>query len=131
MVARVHGHGLLALGVRAGAGLGERKGAQPLAAREIGQVLRLLLLGAEGKDRVQAQGVHGQDDAGGGALLGELLDAHCVGKDIATLSAVLLRDRNAHKTIPAHLLHSLDREFLCLIYFLSQRFDFVFGKLLE
>ena len=55
MVALVLGHGLLHGGVGAGAGLGQAERAQPLAAGQLAEVLRLLLLGAIGGDGPAAQ----------------------------------------------------------------------------
>ena len=47
--------GLDALGIRAGAGLGQTEGTELLALCERNEVLLLLLLGTEGQDRIRAQ----------------------------------------------------------------------------
>ena len=65
------------------------------------------------------------------AYLGQLLYAHYIGERVTALSAVLLRYRDAHEAELLHLLHVLNREFLCLIYFLSERLYLVLSELSE
>ncbi len=127
-----HGLGLLALSVRACAGLGEAECAQLLTLCKGNQVFLLLLLCAECLYGIAAQGgVCGYDDACGAAYLGELLHAHHIGQGVAALSAVLLGNGDAQEAVLRHLAGSLSGEFLGLIHLLSQGLHFLFGKLPE
>ena len=73
----------------------------------------------------------GNDNTGSTANFGQLLNAHCIGEDVASLTAVLLRDRDTHKTVAGHLLDGLYGELLSLVHFLSKRLHFVFSKISE
>ena len=73
----------------------------------------------------------GNDDGCSAALLCKLLDAHHIGQRIAALSAIFLRDRDAHESGLCHLLHRLAGEALRLINLLCKRLDFLLGKILE
>ena len=60
-------------GIRAGAGLGQRVGGDPLSARDLGQETVLLLLGARKPQRERAQLLHGEDEPHRRIGLGDLL----------------------------------------------------------
>ena len=97
VVALQLGLGLTLGSVGTGVGLSQSEGADLVTGGQHGQILGLLLLGAVGQDGVAAQAVvGGYDIAGGGALLGQLLDADGAGQRVSTLSAVLLGDAHAH-----------------------------------
>jgi len=91
-------------------GLGQAEGADLLPGREGREVLPLLLLGAEGHDRVQGQHVGAEDRAGRGARGAEILGAHGPGEEAHAHAAVLLRHGNAHQVHLGDLAHALPRE---------------------
>ena len=81
---------------------------KPLAAAQLGQVLGLLLGGAVLIDGSCAQrGVGGQDNTCGAADLGQLLDSHDVGQDVAACTADGLREVDAHHAQLSYLLDAL------------------------
>ncbi len=122
--------GLLTLGVRTGAGLGQAEGADLLAGAQVGQVLHLLLLGAVLKDGGGAQrGVGGNDNSSRAADLSQLFDAHGVGEHISAGAAVLLGEVNAHHAQLGHLLDGLHGEALFLIDLSGQGLDLVLREL--
>ena len=124
--------GLLALSVCSCTGLGKAEGSQLLALRKGNQIFCLLLLRSEGHDGITAQGcMCGNDNARGAADLGKLLHAHHISQGIAALSAVLLGNGDAQKTVLRHLAGSLSGELFRLVNLLCQRLYFFFGKLLE
>ena len=73
----------------------------------------------------------GHDNACSTAHLGKLFHAHDVGQRIAALSAVLLGNGDAQKTVLCHLPDGFSGEFFCFIHLLSQRLYFFFGKVPE
>src|SRR5207249_9726604 len=102
--------------VRAGARLREREAAEPLAAREPGQVPLPLRLGAERKDRPGGErGVRREDDAGRRARGRQLLDRERVGDVVEARAAVALGDEAAHHTEAAELADQLAREALAAV----------------
>ena len=102
------GLGLALGGVGAGVGLGEGEGPHMVAGGEHGQVLLLLLLGAVLEDGAAAQAVvGGHDVAGGGALLGQLLDGDGPGQVVGPGPAVRLGDDHAHDAQVEELLDGL------------------------
>ena len=108
VVALQLGLGLTLGSVGTGVGLSQSEGADLVTGGQHGQILGLLLLGAVGQDGVAAQAVvGGYDIAGGGALLGQLLDADGAGQRVSTLSAVLLGDAHAHHAQVEQLLDVL------------------------
>ena len=124
-----HGGGLLALGIGAGARLGQAERADPLAGAQLGQVILLLLLGAVLIDGSAAQGgVGGDDNAGGAADLAHLLDGHDIGQNVRAGAAVLLGEIDAHHPQLRHLLDGFLGERLVLVHPLGQGLDFIFGE---
>jgi len=73
--------------------------------------------------------VGGDDNAGGAANLGQLLNAHSIGQNVGASAAVLLGEVGAHHAQLSHLLHGLPGEALGLVDLLSQRLDFGLGEL--
>ncbi len=85
-------------GVRAGSGLGQRKGAQKLTRCQWRQPAPLLLLGAEQEDRLAAHArMHVDDDRGGRAGLRELFDADRKRDCVEPGPSVLARDQDAEQ----------------------------------
>ena len=70
----------------------------------------------------------GDDDGGGAADLGQLLNAHGIGQHIAAGAAVLLGEVDAHHAQLGHLLDGLHGEALFLVELLGQGLDFGLGK---
>ena len=72
----------------------------------------------------------GQDNTCGAADLGQLLDSHDVGQDVAACTADGLREVDAHHAQLSHLLDGLLGEVLFRVDLLGEGLDFVFSKLL-
>ena len=129
MVALIHSKGLLALCVGAGAGLSQAESTQPFAAAQLGQVLCLLVCSAVLIDRSSTQGgMGGQDNTCGAADLGQLLDSHDVGQDVAACTADGLREVDAHHAQLSHLLDGLLGEIFLRVNLFGKGFDFVLSK---
>ena len=121
--------GLALGGVGTGVGLGQGEGAHLVAGGEHGQVLGLLLGGAVGQDGIAAQAVvGGHDVAGGGALLGELLNADGAGQRIGACAAVLLGHAHAHHAQVEQLLDVLPGILAGLVGLGSDGLHFVLGE---
>ena len=132
MVALVLGDGLLHGGVGAGAGLGQGESAQLLAGEQAGQILLLLLLGAELADRPAAQGgMGGYHDGGGGAVLGQLLADADVGHVAQAGPAVLLGEGDAHHAHLGQLVPGLLGETLVLVHVRSQRGNLFYAEIMQ
>ena len=130
MISLQHRGGLLSGSIGTGIGLGQAKGADPLAGAELGQVLLLLLLGAVLKDGGAAQGgVGGHNDSGGAAHLGQLLHRHGISQHIGAGAAVLLGEIDAHHAQLGHLLDGLLGEALLLVDLLGQGLHLILGEL--
>ena len=85
-------------GVGAGPRLGEREGADRLAARERRHEALALLVGAEGEDRQRAGArVHGDRDADARVRARELLEHEDVGEEVGPRAAELGRHADAHQ----------------------------------
>ena len=120
----------LALGsVGTGVGLGQSESADLVAGGEHGQVLGLLLGSAVGQDGIAAQAVvGGHDVAGGGALLGQLLNADGAGQRIGACAAVLLGHAHAHHAQVEQLLDVLPGILAGLVGLGSDGLDFILGE---
>ena len=124
--------GLLSLSIGTCARLGQTESTKLLALCKGNQVFLLLLFGTECHDRVYTQrGVCGYDNTCGTANLGKFLYTHGICQRICALSAVLLRNGNAQKSVSGHLLNRLTREAFFFVYFLCKRLYFVLGELSE
>ena len=100
-------------GVGAGLGLGEAEAGEGAAGDEVGQEALLLLLGAVGEDRVDAEAdARRQRDADRLVDAAELLDGDAEAREVAGLAraAVLLRHDEAEQPEVAHLRHEVGRE---------------------
>jgi hypothetical protein len=86
-----------AAGVGPGVLLGEAEGDQPLALRDGGQVLPLLLVRPRDEDRERAQRVDGEQHAGPAAAARQLLDHDAEVEHAAARAPVLLGDPDAHQ----------------------------------
>ena len=113
-------------------GLGEPEPGQGVARRRRSGSQRLLLLvGAEGQDRVDAEPDGGLE--GDGHRLvdpADLLDRHAEAGEVAVLAraAVLLRRREPEQPELAHLVHDVDREVVRLVPLRSMRGDLGLGE---
>ena len=124
--------GLNTLCVCAGAGLRQTECTKELALCKRNQILLLLLFGTKGHDRIAAQrGVCGYDNRGGSAYLGELLDTHYIGQRVTALSAVFLRNRDAHEAKLLHLGNGLTRELVGIVDLDCKGLYFLLSKILE
>ena len=99
-------------------GLGQAEARERLAGDEVGQPLRLLLVGAVGLDRVDAETdrrLEGDPQRLVDAT--DLLDRHAEAGEVAVLAgaAVLLRSGQAHQPELAHLLHHVGREVMVAV----------------
>ena len=105
-------------GVGARAGLGETEARERASGDQVGQPGVLLLLGAEGEDRVDAE-AHGrlEGDAQGLVDPADLLDRDAQAGEVAVLAgaAVLLRRGQTHQPEAAHLLDDVGREVVVLV----------------
>ena len=123
------GDRLLAGGVGAGVRLGQAEGAQLAAGQQVGQILHLLLLRAEGIDRIAAQrSVRADDNGRGAADLSNLFNGHRVGEVVAALTTILLGERDTQEAVTGQLGDRLFGEALFLVDFLSQGFHFGLRK---
>ena len=111
-------------GVGSRLGLGQREGADQLAARERRHEARPLLLGAEAQQR-QGHGarVHGDGDADAGVAARELLDHEHVGEEVRPGAAVLLRHADAHQAELGELREDVAREVVLAIPLGGVRLD--------
>ena len=90
-----NGHSLLTGGIRAGVRLSQAERAQLAAGQQVGQILHLLLLRAEGIDRVAAQGrVGSHNRSSRGAALCKFFNCHSIGKIRTALASVLFGEGN-------------------------------------
>ena len=106
-----HGAGLGGAGVRAGLGLGQAEAGERAAGDEVGQPLLLLLVGAVGQDRVDAEPDAGlEGDADRLVDAAELLDGDAERGEVAAAAAVLLGHDQAEQAELAHRVHDVDRE---------------------
>ena len=129
MVAHQLGLGLPLGGVGTGVGFGEGESAHMMAGGQHGQVLGLLLRSAVGHDGIAAQAVvGGHDIAGGGALLGELLDADGAGQRIGARTAVLLGHAHAHDAQIKQLLDALAGILAGAVGLRRDGLDLIFGE---
>jgi hypothetical protein len=124
--------GLRVAGVAAGLGLGQPERAEPPPRAQVGQVLLLLLLGAEQVDRLGAQRrVRAHRDRNGRVDARELLDRQRVGERVAARAAVLLGERDPHEPELAQLGDDLVREALLAVELLGHRRDLVAGEVAD
>ena len=101
-----HGAGLGGAGVGAGLGLGQPEAGERPAGDEVGQPPLLLLVGAEGQDRVDAEPDAGLErDADRLVDAAELLDRDAQRGEVAAAAAVLLGDDQAEQAELAHRVH--------------------------
>ncbi len=121
--------GLDGAGIRPTVGLGQAKGCQGAAAQQVGEPPRLLLVGAEFKDRIDAEAdrrlegdPHRLVDAS------DLLDGHAQRCEVAAGTTVLDGERQAHEPEAAHLADDIGREHVIAIPFLGVRCDLGFGE---
>ena len=117
-------------GVGARLGLGERKGADHLAARERRHEARPLLVGAEVEDR-QRDGARVDADrhADAGVRARDLLEDEDVGEEVRARAAVLLRDADAHQPQLGELAEDLLREVVLAVPLGRVRLDLGRGEL--
>ena len=101
--------------VGAGAGLGERVRRQPLAARELRQVLLLLLVGAGELEPERAELLHREDERRRRADLPDLLDRDEREKRAGAEPAVLLVEEEAEDVVLAEELDDVPRELVRLV----------------
>ena len=100
-----------AAGIGAEIGLGQTEAADRLAARQARQPVALLLLGAEGEDRVHYQaGLHADEGAQAGVAALELLVDQAVGDVVQSGAAVLLRQVGAEEAELGDARGDLDRK---------------------
>ena len=91
-------------GIRAGLGLGQAEGGEPLARAQLRHPLVLLLVGAPEVDRHRPErGVGGDRDRDRRVDPGELLDGERVGEVVGAAAAVLLGEGDPHQPELAHL----------------------------
>ncbi len=69
-----------------------------------------------------------EDDARGGTDSAEFLDSHTVHDVVATRTAILRGDRDAHKSNFRHFLDGLDGETFLFVDLGGERFDLFFCK---
>ena len=117
--------------IRAGHGLGQRVGADGLAAGYRGQVLLLLRLGAVLEDAVAEQRVvHRHDRAVGGVHLADLFQRQHVCQRVHACPAVFFGHFDAHEAHLAHLFDRLDGKFARFVELCGDRGDLFLGKVL-
>ena len=102
-------------GVRARAGLRERVGGQPLAARQAREPALLLLVRAVVLDRERAELLEGQDEPRGGAGLGDLLDGDEHHERAGARAAEALLEREAEDLVVAQELDHVPGELALLV----------------
>ena len=123
---------LLAGGVRTGIWLRQAERAEQLALRHRNEIFFNLFRGAEFLNRIAAKrGVRRNDNAGGGADTGKLLNTDRIGQGVTALASHILRERDAHETKFLHLGNCLSRETLLLVDLLGQRLHFFFSEVTE
>ena len=123
------GLGLALGGVGTGVGFGQAESTHLVTLGQHGQIFLLLLLRAMGDDGIAAQAVvGGHDVAGGGALLGQLLDADGAGQGISARAAVLLGDAHAHHAQVEQLLDVLPGILAGLVGLGSDGLHFILGE---
>ena len=99
MVARIPGRHLERGRVRSRGRLGEAVAPELPAPGQIWEVRALLILGAEGEDRVAVERVvDGHHRGERGLRPGDLLDRETVGEGVHPAPAVLLGDEHAHES---------------------------------
>src|SRR5581483_7829688 len=103
--------------VGARAGLGQRVGGQPLAARELGQEPLLLLLVAGELDPERAELLHGEDEAARRADLRDLLDRDERHQRARAEAAVLLVEQDPEQVVLTEELDDVPRELGALVDF--------------
>ncbi len=95
-------------GVGAGLRLGQRKAADPFAARKLRQEALLLLLGAEFQDRHAAdRAVDAHDGRARPVAGGDFLEGHGIGDGAGVRAAIGFRHQHAEQAEFAHLLQLL------------------------
>ncbi len=109
--------------------LGEREGGAQVAGRHLGQVLLLLLLGAELHQQVGADEVGVDDPGDRDPAARELLDDHRVGRQVQPHPAVLLGDGGAEQAELLHLLDDRLRERVLVVVLLRVRQDLLVREL--
>ncbi len=132
LVFHPHGRAARAAGIGAGAGFGERPGADEVAGRQPGNVLPLLLLVAGDKDVVGAErGVRGHDDANRAVDARKLLDGHGIFDVAHARAAVFDREDRSHEPEPPEFLDCLKRETRGFVPLHHVRRDFTLGELAD
>ena len=130
MVALQHGSGLLSGGIGTGAGLGQAEGTQLAAAKQIRQILHLLLLGAVGVNGITAQGgMRADNDRCCSAGLGNFLYADGVCQIIAARAAIFFGKRDAQHSQLGQLGDRFFGKAFLFVQFGSQRLDLILGEL--
>ena len=110
--------------VRARLGLGEREGADQLAAGKRRNETRALLVGAEHEERKRhGARVHADRDAHSGITARKLLEDEDVGQEICTGAAVLVGHADAHQPELGELAEDLLRETVLAVPLGSVRLD--------
>ena len=119
-------------GVAAGVGLGQRPGAQLLAARQRRQPARLLRVGAEHEDVRGAEAVVRRDRQRDGRVdARELLQAEAVVDGGHPGAAPLLGELNPHQAQVGQLRDERARKLLRLVPLAHERTDLAFGELAD
>ena len=124
----------VAPGVGAGAGLGEAEAGEPLAGDQVGQPGLLLLVGAVGEDRVDAEADRGLErDPHRLVDPADLLDRDAEAGEVAVLAgaAVLLGRGEAEQPERAHLAHHVDREVVVAVPLRRVRRDLGLGEVAD
>src|SRR6185369_14521476 len=120
--------GAHAAGVGAEVRLGEAEAADRLAGREAGDPAVLLLLRAEGVDRVHDQrALHGDEAAQAGITALQLLHDEAVG-DAAQAGKTVFGDAGTEKVEGAHGGHQLERGAAVAVAFFDDRLDLVIDE---
>ena len=117
-----------------GTGLGEAEAGERAAGDQVGQPLLLLLVGAEGQDRVDAE-ADGRLERDAHRLVdaADLLDrdAQEVKSPSSPIAAELLGRGEAHQPEVAHLVHDVGREVVVLVPLRGVRRDLGQGELAD
>ena len=117
-------------GVGARLGLGQREGAEHLAARERRHESRALLVGPEAEDRERHRArVDGDGDSHPGIGAGQLLENEDVRQEVGAGAAVLLRDAGSHQAELGELAEELLRKAVLAIPFGRVGLDLCRGEL--
>ncbi len=129
LVAVEHRAGAGGAGVRARLRLGQPEAGQRAAGDEVGQPLLLLLVGAVGQDRVDAEADTGlQRDADRLVDPAELLDRDAQRGEVRPRAAVLLRRGQPEQAEFAHGVHDVDREMVLAVPLRHVRRDLALGE---